>query len=73
MEQLDRGDDVIDRPDAGRFTGEPGDDVDEVRVLAAAQELVIAAGRPAGWVIQSEYEREAWCQVVRRVLRAYAP
>lgn len=60
-----------ERVNLGNHDGEPGPDIDEWRIEKAAEELVVAAGRPAGWVISSEYEREAWRHAARRVVRAY--
>lgn len=37
----------------------------------AAEELLVSAGRPEGWAIASEYEREAWRVATRRVILAY--
>lgn len=55
----------------GTQHGNTGPDLNEQGVDAAAQELLIAAGRPEGWPLTSEYEKDAWRHAARRVMRAY--
>jgi hypothetical protein len=57
---------------AGSISGERDCDLDEQAVAIASIEMIHAAGRPEGYeLVVSEYEREAWKQATRRVLRAY--
>lgn len=38
---------------------------------AAARALLVAAGRPEGWAIATEYEREAWRTAASATILAY--
>ena len=46
-------------------------ELDDAALEQAAKELLVAAGRPEGWSIATEYEREAWRVAARRTLDAY--